>query len=219
MIPVRRSSIFRLGQRSWGQISQLKAAWHSLSYSTEACTGSATHSAQPNPASRSGNVFDTEKVLDFDPYNYTGARWLVNDNLQRRLRYINFDFNELSEKVLALSDAKSITNCEKIEGSNHRVFTFTLDNGNRTIARLPFKVAGPPSLTTASEVATIRYRQSTPEHKSHYRGTNIVQFNKKQRSQSPKSSTGATMPPTTSGASTSSQSTHLVQTSTGNGPI
>lgn len=174
MIPVRRSSLFRLGQRSCGQISQLKAAFQSISYSTETCTGSATHNAQSNLAPRSGSVFDTEKVLDFDPYNYTGARWLLNDNLQRRRRYINFDFSELSEKVLALSDAKSITNCEKIEGSNHRVFTFTLHSGNRTIARLPFKVAGPPSLTTASEVATTRYRQSTTEHKSPNRGTKMI---------------------------------------------
>ncbi|OQD73295.1 hypothetical protein PENDEC_c016G05910 [Penicillium decumbens] len=140
MILVHRSHIFRLGQRARGHILPFKATCHHMPYSTDA------------PASPANQY-------DFDPYNYTGARWLRNDNQQRQLRYMNFDFSALSEKVLALSGAKSTTNCEKIEGGSHREFIYTFDNGNRTIARLPFKVAGPPSLTTASEVATIRYLQ------------------------------------------------------------
>jgi hypothetical protein len=121
----------------------------------------ATHQSQSNLGPHSAHVPDSSGVQDFDPYNYTGARWLRNDNQQRQLRYINFDFTALSEKVLALSGAKSVTNCEKIEGGSHRIFLFTCDNGNRIVARLPCKPAGPPSLTTASEVATTRYRQPT----------------------------------------------------------
>lgn len=34
---------------------------------------------------------------------------------------------------------------------------FTTDNAKRVIAKLPFKLAGPPRLTTNSEVATIKY--------------------------------------------------------------
>jgi hypothetical protein len=162
MMNVHRSNIFCLGQRSiWGHISQLKVTCHRMPYSTATPTGPATHQSQSSLGPHSAHVPDAIGVQDFDPYNYTGARWLRNDNQQRQLRYINFDFNALSEKVLALSGAKSVTNCEKIEGGSHRIFIFTCDNGNRIVARLPCKPAGPPSLTTASEVATIRYRQPT----------------------------------------------------------
>lgn len=97
--------------------------------------------------------------LKSDPYCYTSGRWLRHDKLERDARYIEFDFGALCQKVLALGrDAASIADCQKIEGGFNRVFIFTLDNGKRIVARLPFSIAGPAQLTTASEVATIRYR-------------------------------------------------------------
>ncbi|KAE8357051.1 hypothetical protein BDV28DRAFT_154324 [Aspergillus coremiiformis] len=53
--------------------------------------------------------------------------------------------------------ADTITNCQKIEGGFNRVLVFRLNNAKRIVARLPFRLAGPARLTTASEVATIRY--------------------------------------------------------------
>jgi hypothetical protein len=54
---------------------------------------------------------------------------------------------------------------EKKEGGFNRVFIFTTDNAKRVIARLPSKLAGPPRLTTNSEVATIKYREFKSIHR------------------------------------------------------
>ncbi|KAJ5093269.1 hypothetical protein N7456_009130 [Penicillium angulare] len=94
-----------------------------------------------------------------DPHKYTSGRWLKNDKQEQALRFINFDFDALCEKMIKLSGASSITNCEKIEGGSNRVLSFMFDNDKRLVAKLPFKVAGPPQLTTASEVATVKYLQ------------------------------------------------------------
>jgi hypothetical protein len=97
-------------------------------------------------------------ILGVDPHSYTSGRWLRNDNHERHIRRIDFDFAELCRKILGLFDgAKSIKNCEKKEGGFNRVFIFTMDDGSRAVARLPFTFAGPAKLTTASEAATIQY--------------------------------------------------------------
>lgn len=96
-----------------------------------------------------------------DPHNYTSGRWLHHDSLQRKARYINFDFDKLCSKVIKLCPgAKSITSYSKIEGGYNRVFIFRTDNAQRIVARLPFAVAGPARLSTSSEVATIKYLQA-----------------------------------------------------------
>lgn len=96
-----------------------------------------------------------------DPYNYTSGRWLRHDELERKSRFIQFDFDALCRRVVALCPgAQSITSYEKKEGGNNRVFIFHTDNAKCLVARLPFSQAGPPRYTTGSEVATIQYRTS-----------------------------------------------------------
>jgi hypothetical protein len=41
-------------------------------------------------------------------------------------------------------------------------FIFTTDNAKRVVAKLPFTPAGPPRLTTNSEVATMKYCEFKP---------------------------------------------------------
>ncbi|KAL4911804.1 kinase-like domain-containing protein [Aspergillus aurantiobrunneus] len=95
------------------------------------------------------------------PRIYTSGRWLSRNHLEIDARYVRFDFGALCRRVLTLClDASTIASCRKIEGGFNRVFVFTLDNGKNLVARLPFRVAGPESLTTASEVATVRYLQA-----------------------------------------------------------
>lgn len=53
--------------------------------------------------------------------------------------------------------AQRINRCEKKEGGFNRVFVFSLDNGERLVARIPFSIAGPGSYTVSSEVATMEY--------------------------------------------------------------
>lgn len=100
------------------------------------------------------------KGPEFDPYAYSSGRWLRNDKQERGSCYKVFDFNGLCQKVVRLSGASAVTACEKMEGGFSRVFIFTLDNEKRVVAKLPFIHAGPRKLTTASEVATMKYCQS-----------------------------------------------------------
>ncbi|RMD41183.1 hypothetical protein DV735_g3962, partial [Chaetothyriales sp. CBS 134920] len=96
-----------------------------------------------------------------DPYSYTTGRWLRNDKLQREARYVKFDFAALCAKaVKACEGATKVVQYEKKEGGFNRVFLLGLDNGARVVARIPYRIAGPPRLATNSEVATMAYVRS-----------------------------------------------------------
>ena len=100
-----------------------------------------------------------------DPHTYTSGRWLRRDKLERDSRYINFDFEALCRRVVELCPgAVSIANYDKKEGGFNRIFIFTTNNGKRVVAKLPFTPAGPPRLTTNSEVATNKYREFRAKH-------------------------------------------------------
>ncbi|KAL5335577.1 kinase-like domain-containing protein [Aspergillus crustosus] len=84
-----------------------------------------------------------------EPHAYTSGRWLRRNELEIESRYIQFNFDALCQKVIELSPgASAISDCRKIEGGFNRVFIFTLDNGKKIVARLPFQLAGPARLTT-----------------------------------------------------------------------
>lgn len=94
------------------------------------------------------------------PHAYTSGHWLSRDEEQRNARFIGFDFDQLRRRVIEICrGATAITSCRKHEGGFNRVFIFTLDHNQRVVARLPTQIAGPPKLTTNSEVATIEYRE------------------------------------------------------------
>jgi hypothetical protein len=89
---------------------------------------------------------------------YTSGRWLNRDELERNSRRIVFDFSALRDRAISLCPgATKIVKCEKREGGFNRVFLFTMDTGSCAVARLPTGIAGPPRLTTNSEVATMTY--------------------------------------------------------------
>ncbi|PKX97291.1 uncharacterized protein P174DRAFT_402425, partial [Aspergillus novofumigatus IBT 16806] len=130
----------------------------SQSYSGRLCS-------QPNYAAKfhSCNRLFTQvdSVGAIDPHAYTSGRWLRQDKVERDSRYIKFNFKALCQRVIDLCpEADTIPACQKLEGGFNRVFIFTLDNTKQIVARLPFPLAGPTRLTTASEVATVRYLQA-----------------------------------------------------------
>ncbi|KAK2747769.1 hypothetical protein FQN57_001799 [Myotisia sp. PD_48] len=111
--------------------------------------------------SRSFFSSSTDKHPVPDPRLYTDGRWLHQDELQRKVRYIEFDFPQLCKIAISLCEAASeVTSYEKKEGGYNRVFILTMDTGKRIVVRIPTSVAGPRRLTTNSEVATIMYLQS-----------------------------------------------------------
>lgn len=80
------------------------------------------------------------------------------DELQRQSRSLKFNFSLLCETVAKIyPGASKVDSYEKKEGGYNRVFIFTLDNGKKVVAKVPTSVAGPPRLTTNSEVATMAY--------------------------------------------------------------
>jgi hypothetical protein len=92
------------------------------------------------------------------PHEYTTGRWLKQDRLQRDARHLDIDFVALSAKAITLCPrARSISSCTKLEGGFNRAFLYTMDSGQRIVARIPTRIAGPRRLTTNSEVATITY--------------------------------------------------------------
>ncbi|KAF1965126.1 hypothetical protein BU23DRAFT_585168 [Bimuria novae-zelandiae CBS 107.79] len=95
--------------------------------------------------------WSTKVIASPDPYNYTSGRWLRQDVLQWDARIVQFDFDALCRRVVALCPgARSITS----------VFIFYTDDGKRVVARLPFPLAGAQRLTTNSEAATIKFLQA-----------------------------------------------------------
>ncbi|KAK0104962.1 hypothetical protein ONS95_005223 [Cadophora gregata] len=106
---------------------------------------------------------ETEEYLQdsTDPYLYTTGRWLSRDKLQREARYVKFDFSALCRKAVnTCSGATKVIRYEKREGGFNRVFILYLDNGERVVTRVPFRIAGPRRLVTNSEVATMTYVRS-----------------------------------------------------------
>ena len=94
----------------------------------------------------------------FDPYEYTSGFWLRDDEIQRRARRVDFNFEALCQKAIqSCPGANKISRCDKVEGNFNRAFVFHLDNDAAIVARIPFSVAGPPRLITHSEVATLAY--------------------------------------------------------------
>ncbi|KAF2429358.1 hypothetical protein EJ08DRAFT_671105 [Tothia fuscella] len=108
--------------------------------------------------SKDSSTLSIPPGLENDPYDYTDGRWLHQDRIQRQARHVKFDFHALCKRVIELSpQARRVTHCEKKEGGSNRVFVFTLDNGERLVARIPFGIAGPRRYTMGSEVATMEY--------------------------------------------------------------
>lgn len=101
-------------------------------------------------------------ISAFDPFAYSKGRWLDRDQAKRDARKLYFDFDALADKaVKCCPGAQRVIDCEKKEGGFNRVFMFHLDNDETVAARLPMRHAGPPGLTTSSEVATLRFGMST----------------------------------------------------------
>ena len=94
------------------------------------------------------------------PHEYTAGRWLKQNKLQHDARHLDFDFAALSAKAVALCPkAHSVSTCTKSEGGFNKAFLYTMDSGERIVARVPTYIAGPRRLTTNSEVATIAYSE------------------------------------------------------------
>ncbi|KAH8726640.1 kinase-like domain-containing protein [Phaeosphaeriaceae sp. PMI808] len=106
----------------------------------------------------------TDPAYDNDKhefFRYTSGRWLWNEEEQLRERHRRFNVLELQKAAVNAVGSRSCTEISKIgEGNFNKVFKLTMDDQSVVIARIPHPNAGPPTVTTASEVATMDFARS-----------------------------------------------------------
>lgn len=80
-------------------------------------------------------------------------------------RSVRFDMNQLAQIAAASVGLSACLKIEKLpEGNFNKTYVMTMEGGAQVVAKVPNPNAGYPHLTTASEVATMRYvRRSRPD--------------------------------------------------------
>ncbi|RHZ55947.1 hypothetical protein CDV55_100222, partial [Aspergillus turcosus] len=96
-------------------------------------------------------------------FSYTSGRFLYNENIRLRERYIEFDPDVLlreAEKHIGPSHGHAQRLTKLAEGGFNRVFLLTFDDGFEAIVKVPYRIAGPKHYATANEAATLHYLHS-----------------------------------------------------------
>jgi hypothetical protein len=92
---------------------------------------------------------------------YTSGRWLWNEREQLQARFRRFDVPSLQQAACQAVGAEKCISIEKIgEGNYNKAFRLEMEDGQKVIAKVPHPNAGPPSITTASEVATMEFART-----------------------------------------------------------
>lgn len=105
------------------------------------------------------NYQESNAVTPDDLFGYASGRWLINDEYQQKQRFVKFDIGSLSRLAASLfGDTTKCARIDKLEGNFNKAFILTMNDGNEVIAKVPCPNAGPPLFTTASEVATLKFR-------------------------------------------------------------
>ncbi|KAF7625353.1 hypothetical protein AFLA_002221 [Aspergillus flavus NRRL3357] len=91
-------------------------------------------------------------------FAYTNGHFLVDEQRQLNRRYLNFDLDTLCDVAASAGgDSSRIVTIEKLEGGFSKALLMKKGNGKEVIAKLPCRIAGPTSLTTACEVGVLEY--------------------------------------------------------------
>lgn len=87
----------------------------------------------------------------------------MDEQRQLAQRFVKFDVDNLCSRAASLfSPQTQCANIVKLEGNFNKALLITMNDGNEVIAKIPCPNAGTPSLTTASEVATLKFRMFYP---------------------------------------------------------
>ncbi|KAF2127779.1 hypothetical protein P153DRAFT_55435 [Dothidotthia symphoricarpi CBS 119687] len=99
---------------------------------------------------------------DMNPlFCYTSGRWLWNEREQLEARYRRFDVPSLQQAACQAVGADKCVSIEKIgEGNYNKAYRLEMEDGQKVIAKVPHPNAGPPVLTTTSEVATMEFART-----------------------------------------------------------
>ncbi|GBF63939.1 hypothetical protein TMEN_6607 [Trichophyton mentagrophytes] len=92
-----------------------------------------------------------------DLFSYTSRRFLYNEEVRLRERYVEFDVAALKEAVTKHTGAEVINLMKLGEGGFNRVLAATLENGLQVVVKIPYPLSVPRRYATASEVATLAF--------------------------------------------------------------
>jgi hypothetical protein len=85
----------------------------------------------------------------------------VNENKAIERRHVKFDVDRLCAVAASTGEQHSpVRAVEKMEGGFSKALLLRKEDGNEIVAKIPFRIAGPPKYTTASEVAVLEYREN-----------------------------------------------------------
>lgn len=85
-----------------------------------------------------------------------------NEDARFQEHYVKFNITELQHKAAETVNRPYCSQIIKMaDGGFNKVFLLTMDDGSEVVARIPTPIAGPRGLTTASEVATMRFLRET----------------------------------------------------------
>ncbi|KZF26474.1 kinase-like protein [Xylona heveae TC161] len=111
----------------------------------------------------SPNISSYRRFYAQDLFSYTSGRFLFNEDLRLRERYVEFNPDALlreAEKHLGSDHGRAARITKYAEGGFNRVFLLTMDDGYEVIVKIPYRIAGPKYYATASEAATLQYLHS-----------------------------------------------------------
>jgi aminoglycoside phosphotransferase (APT) family kinase protein len=152
----------------------VNSAPHNLSatdiLNSESASMSLSHLASRSPVSAASlqtlirTYHSLSRELNNDSlFSYTSGRYLFNEELRMKERYVKFNVEALKTAVSAslAHQHGSVTNIFKLaEGDFNRVFTLTMEDGFEVIAKMPYHIAAPEYFATASEAATLAFLRS-----------------------------------------------------------
>ncbi|KAK6835271.1 hypothetical protein RU639_001953 [Aspergillus parasiticus] len=91
-------------------------------------------------------------------FAYTNGHFLVDEQRQLDRRYLKFDLDTLCDVAASAGgDSSRIVTIEKLEGGFSKALLMKKENGKEVIAKLPCRIVGTTSLTTACEVGVLEY--------------------------------------------------------------
>ncbi|RAH65762.1 uncharacterized protein BO66DRAFT_414864 [Aspergillus aculeatinus CBS 121060] len=118
------------------------------------------NSATIHPLSSCGTPLTSpgKAIAREELFTYTNGHFLIDEETQLRRRYLKFDIDALCDLAATAGASPSpIRTIEKLEGGFSKALLLTKENDEEVVAKLPYHIAGPASLTTASEVAVLQY--------------------------------------------------------------
>ncbi|KAK6432430.1 hypothetical protein LTR95_011400 [Oleoguttula sp. CCFEE 5521] len=100
----------------------------------------------------------TDLSCTADIFNFTKGRFVTNEQHELAQRHRTFNVRELAQHAARSVKADRCLSIRKYpDGMYNRVLLFSMDNGKEVVAKIPNPNSGQPHLTTASEVATMKF--------------------------------------------------------------